>query len=411
MLSLASGLLLLALELPAIGTTARVEGRVGADNQPFKVEIDPPAAETWALIELGGDDLADLDLEVRIPDAVVRSSAGHRSGERLLVSFPPGVSSQVVVLARRLHETACAVAITPLAPAPRIQMGETARGPAAGRAALVPLGGPEGPALVTLTGEGEVDLLIVDPALEPLALCEGSGDERTVLSLQAGCLAVVLFDPAARGFGLTLHPAGDQPLAALDRFVEELGRTPEQRQALTVLRRHPDWVAIRAYLDRYPGGAPLELRTVPGLRARGVERFGGYSQGVLAINPTIGGHRDNVQELVDTLIHELIHALLSLPREPGYPLGADVLDSSHDPELAPIAGRMLRRGTIPERYTTYLEREYGPSASDPERDWSDINSGAQHLVKKVVEANLARTALGRETLVFENIRRRESAGK
>ncbi len=46
-------------------------------------------------------------------------------------------------------------------------------------------------------------------------------------------------------------------------------------------------------------------------------------------------------------------------------------------------------------------------AQEPERDYSDVNAGAQRLIVKVVLDNLDRTGLGRETLVFKNHQERQ----
>ena len=150
---------------------------------------------------------------------------------------------------------------------------------------------------------------------------------------------------------------------------------------------------------------------VPGLVAHGVERYGTYSQGTLTINPTIAEHRNNPQELVDTLLHELIHALLALPRAEGFPLGPEVLDSSHDPHLRGAVGSPLRRSRIPLAVVRYLEQHYGPSASNPSEDFTDINGGAQRMIVKVIRDLLARSQVGRETLVFRNLERRSGAVK
>lgn len=409
----------LALTLPAPGETARLTGEVG--QEPWTVELAPGEGETWLLVELAGDDRADLDLEARVPDALVRRAASHRSQERLVVHLPPGAPLTLVVSTRRAEgQRALGLSISALERAAPLGPGEPGRYEGAGRRALlVPLAVPAGYLRLTLRpppGQpggglaGEADLLVLDRRHVVLAAAEGPGPDETALDPGPEAQVVVLF--AGRGEVALQLAAGEEiEPAPLDRFLGELSTTPEQRRALEALRAHPDWVAIRAYLERPPQREQLELRVIPGLRARGVERFGGYSAGVLAINPTISGHRDNVQELVDTLVHELVHALLALPRSEPFPLAADVLDSTHDPALANLAGRTIRRGNVPERVADYMEREYGPSASDPHRDWSDINAAAQELVRKVVEANLAATGVGRETLVFQNIRRRQAGKK
>jgi hypothetical protein len=178
---------------------------------------------------------------------------------------------------------------------------------------------------------------------------------------------------------------------------------------IEALRKSPDFQRMRDYLERYPGGIPLRLLVIPGLKAHGVERFGTYSRGTLAINPTIAAHQTNPQELVDTLVHEIVHAILSLPRAEGYPLAADVLDSSHDARLRGLGGAPLKLGAHPEPYATYLDSEYGPSASNPEVDYTDINAGAQRLIVKVIRHNLARTRQGKKTLVFKNADRRDAS--
>lgn len=407
----------LALTLPAPGRTAVVEAELQG-LQAWTLEIGPTgpeaaAQEVWLLLELTGDDRADLDLEVRVPDALVRRAASHRSRERLLVPLPAHTGLTVAVTARRPGGSrALRLAVSALVEEAPLGPGGTLRGEGGARAHLVPLAAPPGCLELALGAEaGEADLLVLDRRQQPLATNEGPGPERTALDPGPAACAVVLLGPDARGWSLSLAQGPGLEPAPLDRFLAQLSSTPEQQRALEALRTQPDWVAIRGYLDRYPRPEQLELRVIPGLRARGVERFGGFSAGVLAINPTIAGHQENVQELVDTLMHELVHALLALPREEPFPLADDVLDSTHDPELASLAGRTIRRGNVPEPLASYLEQHYGPSASDPRRDWSDINAAAQELVSKVVEADLAATGVGRETLVFENIRRRQAGKK
>lgn len=403
----------LALTLPAPGHTAVVEAELQG-QRPWIVELTGPEAvdrPTWLLLELTGDDRADLDLEVRVPDALVRRAASHRSRERLLVPAHAGLS--VHVTARRPGGSrALRLEVSALVEEAPLEPGATLRGQGGARAHRVPLAASAGCLELALSAEeGEADLLVLDRHQQPLAANEGPGPERTALDPGPEACAVVLVRPGTRNWSLSLSQRPGLEAAPLDRFLTQLSSTPEQQRALEALRIQPDWVAIRGYLDRYSRLEQLELRVIPGLRARGVERFGGFSAGVLAINPTITGHQENVQELVDTLMHELVHALLALPREEPFPLADDVLDSTHDPQLASLAGRTIRRGNVPEPLASYLEQHYGPSASDPRRDWSDINAAAQELVSKVVEADLAATGVGRETLVFENIRRRQAGKK
>jgi len=406
-----------AVEASELERPVVVRGRAGADA-PWTGEVALPAGADEVLVELAGAEPGGLDLDLAVGE---RRSASHLARERLLVAAPSAGALPVRVTAAPSVSGAGGfrLAITPLAASAPLAPGErwTGEVPANGRR-LLPLVAAEAVRVrLRLEGAGELDLVVCDPARDAVELSRAAGGAES-------CLVDLSADAFFRALLLN---AGDAPAAAtvvldrpgkgvksfrrsrLDQFLDDLAQTPAQREAISALRRHPDYLRIRYYLERYPGGIPIRLRVVPGLRARGVERFGTYSRGTLTINPTIPGHRENVQELMDTLVHELVHALLALPRASGFPLGDDVLDAAHDPRLRPLRGRALVRGAVPDPYGAYLERSYGPSASNPERDYTDINAGAQRLIVKVIEANLARTGLGHETLVFENVRARRAA--
>lgn len=111
-------------------------------------------------------------------------------------------------------------------------------------------------------------------------------------------------------------------------------------------------------------------------------------------------------------MHELLHALMAMPRADGFPLAADVLDATHDPVLRETLTSPLRRSRLPATIARYLDAHYGPSASNPSQDFTDINAGAQRFLVKVIRDNIRRAGCGRETLVFENVRARaETAAK
>lgn len=425
------------VDLPAAdGRTTRLDGAIeAADRADWEVVVRPPADGAWVLVELEGPAPHDLDLVIEPAgaDGERRRSTGHGSHEVLLVRADSSLRVRVVAATPRPAAAAFRLALTALRP-------EDALEPEAARALSGVLdgeGGPDAPAprarLVELgrlnwsaarlharrtEGQGDVDLAVVDGRLDVVALALDDGpDERCCPP--AGSPAdpggaprfVVLLargGPISYELEVERPASGQKAFAAspLERFLDDLARTPEQRLALDALRRTPDFVRIRAYVDGYPGGLPLRLRAVPGLRAGGVERFGTYSRGTLTINPTIAAHRENVQELLDTLVHELVHALLDLPRGPRFPFTSDVLDASHDPRLDDVEGLPIRRGEVAPALGRYLDDDYGPSASDPERDYSDINAGAQRLIVKVIEDTLRRTGLGRETIVFDSVRAR-----
>ncbi len=367
-------------------------------------------------------------------DVQRRRATGHGPDEVLLVRADAPLLVRVEPGHRRSSAAAAfRLGLTPLLPSgelepttPRLLAGvlhgDGGLEAAAPRAQLVALGAWSWSSArlhAWLTeGQGDVDLLVVDGRLDLLAVSfEDGPDERCrppaappLDPVGAPRFAVLLGRGGPISFELQVERPGPGqkafPGSALDRFLDDLGRTPEQRAALEALRRTPDFVRIRAYVDGYPGGLPLRLRAVPGLRAGGVERFGTYGRGTLTINPTIAAHRENVQELLDTLLHELVHALLDLPRGPRFPLESDVLDAAHDPHLEDVLALPIRKSAVGPPLAGYLDADYGPSASDPERDYSDINAGAQRLIVKVIEDTLRRTGLGRETIVFEHVRAR-----
>ncbi len=199
------------------------------------------------------------------------------------------------------------------------------------------------------------------------------------------------------------------PLAIQDAFLAELATEPQQQAVLESFRRQPDGRAMLRYLAEYPGGYPLKLKSEAGLMIGGVERFGGYDgfRGELIVNPTKSEHVENPLELLDTVAHELLHAILDLPREADFPFATDVLDSQIDPRLRRLNG-LLNKRRVRGELKTYLEQEYGDGISNPEDEYIDINAAAQRLVIKIVEAALEDTGFGYETQVFENERARES---
>lgn len=421
------------LDLPeADGRTRWIDAALEAE--PWELEVRPPPGGGWVLVELDGPDGRDLDLVVEPvgADGERRRATSHAGDELLLVRADAALLVRIQAPTRgreadafRLGLTALlpAGALDPVAPRPvaGVLHGDGGADAAAPRAQLVELGEWTWSAARLLArrteGQGDVDLVVVDGRLDLLCMSLVDGaDERCsppASSLDPGGaprFVVLLGRGGPISFELRIErpEAGQKAFAPspLERFLDELARTPEQRVALEALRRTPDFVRIRAYVDDYPGGLPLRLRSVPGLRAGGVERFGTYGRGTLTINPTISAHRENVQELLDTLVHELVHALLDLPRGPRFPLASDVLDAAHDPQLDDVGRLPIRRGSVASTLGRYLDDDYGPSASDPARDYSDINAGAQRLIVKVIEDTLRRTGLGRETIVFESVRAR-----
>jgi hypothetical protein len=437
-----AGALLAALPVPALAAPAGVDLPADADGRPVRLEGQAtregweaevrPAVAGWLWVELDGpDEGPDLDLVVEPArtDGERRRATSHLPDESLLVAADPATPLTVRVVTDDPGVCPFRLSITPLA-APHAL--DPTRGPVQG--VLDPAGDPAPRAvLVTLPadldwaaarllarrteGEGEVDLEVLDARLDAFARADADGPEARCQPPvdpagppeEAPRYALLLGRGGPTSFQLSLErpDRGEKawPTTRLEAFLRGLAATPEQRRALVALRRTPDFLRIAAYVEESPG-LSLRLRAVPGLRSGGVERFGTYGHGTLTINPTIGPHRENVQELLDTLVHELVHALLDLPRGPRFPFGPDVLDAAHDPRLAAVDELPIRRGALAPELDRYLAGHYGPSASDPAHDYSDLNDGAQRLIVKVIEETLRRTGLGHETIVFESVRGR-----
>ena len=396
---------LCALVAPLVnGPSQTYEDQVPASEE-WRDEVDLPAGLTTILLEAPG--AADADLAVdALPSGTSQIAASHLPREALLVAGP----GRFRVRVQSTSGVAFRLTLTASAPRPLLPVL---------RSGQVVLGGPkrsvlfQAPALSAvvalerLNGLGDLDLAAFDEDLNLCRLSEIAPDREQLL-LGADVRYVLALARGPRSLAtvtLRLPP----PPGAMAEFLAHLPQTPSQRLAIAALQQNPDFLRILSYLETFPGGMPLELRVVPGLRAHGVERFGTFCQGVLTINPDKEEHRRNPQELVDTLLHELLHALLAMPRAGGFPLAPDVLDASHDPHFQGTLTSPLRRTRLPASIARYLDANYGPSASNPEEDFSDINAGAQRLLVKVIRDNLRRSEAGGETLVFANVRAREGA--
>jgi hypothetical protein len=193
---------------------------------------------------------------------------------------------------------------------------------------------------------------------------------------------------------------------------------------------HPKFVPLIDYLSKCPAGTidfhVARIRQ----RVRGalVDLFGGFSPssgsgpGDLTVNPFRPEHASNPLELVDTIVHECIHAVLSLntvctSATNPFPLASDVLDAPRDPELAPVfaagAGALERTtiaglggvttasGANPQEY---LQNNYGPSASRPQTHYVDMNRKGLELVTSIIaDIKAAHPKIGKETVAFDNV--------
>jgi hypothetical protein len=144
---------------------------------------------------------------------------------------------------------------------------------------------------------------------------------------------------------------------------------------------------------------PLTLKVTPGLKIGGKERYGGYNpvSRTLEINPTKPEHAANPTELVDTIVHEMIHAVDDLKDEcekagsGKAPLGGAATDTG--PLLADV------QGTPDEKR---LMLELGPGASNPCEEFIDINKAAQQMIIQILRNNISVAKVGKPTITFVN---------
>jgi hypothetical protein len=205
----------------------------------------------------------------------------------------------------------------------------------------------------------------------------------------------------------TTRPATGLSLMRLtpSKFRSDLGATPDEKTAIDALFSQAQFKGLWDYMAACKATpkmdlGPLGLKVTPGLKIGGVERFGGYSPGqhTLEINPTKPEHTANPQELVDTIVHELIHAVDDLEAScktagsPASPLAGAGTDSSAPP-LANV------KGTPAE---DKLLRELGPGASNPCEEFIDVNKQAQQIIISIIQSDLKTTNIGHPTLTFVN---------
>ncbi len=193
-------------------------------------------------------------------------------------------------------------------------------------------------------------------------------------------------------------------LLKAEEFRAKLGSTKEQQSAITALFANATFRSLWDYMRTCPAKpkqdlGPLALKVTPGLKMAGVERYGGYFglTRTLEINPTKPEHTANPTELVDTIVHELIHAADDLQADcksaggKEAPLGGAATVSP--PSRAAIAG-------TPEE--ARLMTELGPGASNPCEEFLDINRTAQQMVVGILRSNIKVAKVGRPTVTFVN---------
>ena len=128
-----------------------------------------------------------------------------------------------------------------------------------------------------------------------------------------------------------------------------------------------------------------------------IERYGAFDPrtNVITINPLKDNH--NPLEIVDTLAHEIVHALCIVPelQEILLPMGST--DLQHDKNVPKKENKFVKNAMIafgmqdpyaPSQHQIYMETNYGPSHSNPLHEYIDINKPAQDWVARICRITL-----------------------
>ncbi len=197
-------------------------------------------------------------------------------------------------------------------------------------------------------------------------------------------------------------------------FIDGLKTTPDQKKAIEALFNDPDFKKIWDYLKNCQ--KVIELKSVPGHSLEGSERFGSYGsnmpKGELIVNPTKPEHVDNPMEMVDTIIHECIHAVMDLRADCGdtnYPFSKDIIDLEQDPNIQ--GPKTSTKKDVDPRDKGHMDKHYGDGASNPTDEYMDINDHAQRLIIKIIKRLMKRTGVGKKTLTFNNEEKRNPKKK
>jgi hypothetical protein len=204
-------------------------------------------------------------------------------------------------------------------------------------------------------------------------------------------------------------------LTGEDAFIKALKDiSPDASALIDALFSDPDFLKMWNYLKNCPA-VKLSLEINPDLKDdHGDELFGQAPAGHLIINPKKHEHKENAAELLDTLIHEVIHALWLAKNacpDLAWPLPDDVYDWYHDPD-AEHPDNEPETDSPESNDKRHARTHYGDSPSSGKR-YIDINFPGQRFICVLVEAALKKTAggapdyklKGRPTSTHRNLRR------
>lgn len=224
--------------------------------------------------------------------------------------------------------------------------------------------------------------------------------------------------------------------ATLTQFRADLEAiSADHATVISALFSHPSFIPMVNYLNGCPAGTiDFDVtRITQRIRGRNVDLFGGFSPGSpssMVVNPHRREHATNPLEVVDTIVHEFIHAILGLnstctSAANPFPLPASVLDAPRDSELSPLraaGGGSLDRTAVASasgsgtttasggNLLEFFDENYGPSASRPETHYVDMNRAGLTLVTSIISSiRAAHPTIGQETVSFDNVELMQAA--
>jgi len=201
----------------------------------------------------------------------------------------------------------------------------------------------------------------------------------------------------------------------------------DHKKVVDELFKHPKFIPLVDYVRKCPAGTiDFEVKRITQVvNGRTVDLFGGFSGSDLTVNPKRREHATNPLELVDTIVHEMLHGILSknaicTSASNPFPFASTIQDRKSDSELTTLragsssdifsrteAASLSAAGsttTSGKDLLEYFDANYGPSASRPETHYVDLNkAGLSFVVSIIKDIQKAFPKIGKETVSFDNV--------